>query len=129
MKKLNAYRLLENIRPTIGAAQNAIKDILNELQPVPVTVDKIISEVARTYNTTPDMIRGTSRVANVAAARNVSMYIIREITGMSLKDIGSEFSGRDHSTVSYAIRTIVERMEEDMHLEETVEDIIKNVRT
>ena len=129
VKKLNAYRLLENIRPTIGAAQNAIKDILNELQPVPVTVDKIISEVARTYNTTPDMIRGTSRVANVAAARNVSMYIIREITGMSLKDIGSEFSGRDHSTVSYAIRTIVERMEEDMHLEETVEDIIKNVRT
>ena len=68
-------------------------------------------------------------LANVAAARNVSMYIIREITGMSLKDIGSEFSGRDHSTVSYAIRTIVERMEEDMHLEETVEDIIKNVRT
>ena len=48
---------------------------------------------------------------------------------LSLKDIGSEFSGRDHSTVSYAIRTIVERMEEDMHLEETVEDIIKNVRT
>ena len=55
VKKLNAYRKLEGIQPVIGAAQNAIKDILNETQPVPITVEKILSEVARTYNTTADM--------------------------------------------------------------------------
>ena len=49
VKKLNAYYLLEGIQPAIGVAQNAIKDILNETQPVPVTIEKIISEVARTY--------------------------------------------------------------------------------
>ncbi len=56
VKKLDAYRKLEGIQPVIGAAQNAIKDILSETQPVPVTVEKILSEVARTYNTTPEAL-------------------------------------------------------------------------
>ena len=109
VKKLNAYRKLEGIQPVIGAAQNAIKDILNETQPVPITVEKILSEVARTYNTTTDMLRGPS--------------------GMSMEDIGSEFGGRDHSTVVYSINDMQKKLETDTRLRETVEDIIKNVRT
>ena len=49
-------------------AQNAIKDILNETQPVPVTIEKIIGEVSRTFNVSPADIRGTKRNANVASA-------------------------------------------------------------
>ena len=129
VKKLNAYRKLEGIQPVIGAAQNAIKDILNETQPVPITVEKILSEVARTYNTTADMLRGPSRRSNVSSARKVSMYVVREITGMSMEDIGSEFGGRDHSTVVYSINDMQKKLETDTRLRETVEDIIKNVRT
>ena len=129
VKKLNAYRKLEGIQPVIGAAQNAIKDILNETQPVPITVEKILSEVARTYNTTADMLRGPSRRSNVSSARKVSMYVVREITGMSMDDIGSEFAGRDHSTVVYSINDMQKKLETDTRLRETVEDIIKNVRT
>ena len=129
VKKLNAYRMLEGIQPVIGAAQNAIKDILSETQPLPVTVDKILSEVARTYNTSADMLRGPSRRANVSSARKVSMYVVREITGMSMEDIGGEFGGRDHSTVVYSINDVQAKLEIDTRLKETVEDIIKNVRT
>ena len=129
VKKLNAYRKLEGIQPVIGAAQNAIKDILNETQPVPITVEKILSEVARTYNTTADMLRGPSRRSNVSSARKVSMYVVREITGMSMEDIGSEFGGRDHSTVVYSSNDMQKKLETDTRLRETVEDIIKNVRT
>ena len=129
VKKLNAYRKLEGIQPVIGAAQNAIKDILNETQPVPVTVEKILSEVARTYNTTADMLREPSRRSNVSSARKVSMYVVREITGMSMEDIGGEFGGRDHSTVVYSINDMQKKLETDTRLRETVEDIIKNVRT
>ena len=58
VKKLNAYYMLEGIQPVISVAQNAIKDILNETQPVPVTIEKIVGEVSRTFNVSPADIRG-----------------------------------------------------------------------
>ena len=129
VKKLNAYYLLEGIQPAIGVAQNAIKDILNETQPVPVTIEKIISEVARTYNVSPAEIRGMRRTANISSARQTAIYVVREITGMSMEDIGREFSGRDHSTIVYSLKAMEQNLENDRRLKETVEDIIKNVRT
>lgn len=45
--------MLEGIQPVISVAQNAIKDILNETQPVPVTIEKIVGEVSRTFNVSP----------------------------------------------------------------------------
>ncbi|WP_394961851.1 chromosomal replication initiator protein DnaA [Candidatus Allofournierella merdavium] len=129
VKKLNAYYLLEGIQPAIGVAQNAIKDILNETQPVPVTIEKIISEVARTYNVSPAEIRGMRRTANISAARQTAIYMVREITGMSMEDIGREFSGRDHSTIVYSLKAMEQNLQNDRRLKETVEDIIKNVRT
>ena len=128
VKKLNAYYLLEGIAPAVGVAQNAIKDILNETQPVPVTIEKIISEVARTYNVSPAEIRGMRRTANISAARQTAIYVVREITGMSMEDIGREFSGRDHSTIVYSMKAMEANLESDRRLKETVEDIIKNVR-
>ena len=129
VKKLNAYYLLEGIQPAIGVAQNAIKDILNETQPVPVTIEKIISEVARTYNVSPAEIRGMRRTANISAARQTAIYMVREITGMSMEDIGREFSGRDHSTIVSSLKAMEQNLQNDRRLKETVEDIIKNVRT
>ena len=128
VKKLNAYYMLEGIQPVISVAQNAIKDILNETQPVPVTIEKIIGEVSRTFNVSPADIRGTKRNANVASARRVAIYILREVTGMSMEEIGREFSGRDHSTIVYSLKTMERDMKNDQHLRETVSDIIKNVK-
>ena len=128
VKKLTAYYMLEGIQPVISVAQNAIKDILNETQPVPVTIEKIIGEVSRTFNVSPADIRGTKRNANVASARRVAIYILREVTGMSMEEIGREFSGRDHSTIVYSLKTMERDMKNDQHLRETVSDIIKNVK-
>ena len=129
VKKLNAYYKLEGIQPVIGVAQNAIKDILNETQPVPVTIEKIIGEVGRTYNVTPAEIRGMRRTANISSARQTAIYVVREITGMSMEDIGKEFGGRDHSTIVYSLKSMENNLNNDRHLKETVEDIIKNVRS
>ena len=57
-----------------------------------------------------------------------AIYVLREITGMSMEDIGKEFGGRDHSTVVYAIKVMEKDIAADQRLRETVEDIIKNVR-
>ncbi|MGN0984416.1 MAG: chromosomal replication initiator protein DnaA, partial [Gemmiger sp.] len=128
VKKLNAYYMLEGIQPCIGVTTTAIKDTLNDTQPIPVTIEKIINEVARTYNVLPADIRGKRRSANVSAARQLTMYIIREVTGMSMEAIGQEF-GRDHSTVVYSINTMEKNIEKDRHLKEMCDDIMKNVRT
>ena len=128
VKKLNAYYMLEGISPCIGVTSTAIKDTLNDTQPIPVTIEKIINEVARTYNLLPSDIRGKKRSANVSAARQMTMYIIREVTGMSMEAIGQEFN-RDHSTVVYSINTMEKNIAKDKHLKEMCDDIIKNVRT
>ena len=128
VKKLNAYYMLEGISPCIGVTSTAIKDTLNDTQPIPVTIEKIINEVARTYNLLPSDIRGKKRSANVSAARQMTMYIIREVTGMSMEAIGQEFN-RDHSTVVYSINTMEKNIAKDRHLKEMCDDIIKNVRT
>ena len=128
VKKLNAYYMLEGIPPCIGVTTTAIKDTLNDSQPIPVTIEKILNEVARTYNVMPADIRGKKRNANVSAARQMTMYIIREVTGMSMEAIGQEFQ-RDHSTVVYSIKTMEENIARDQRLKEMCSDIIKNVRT
>ena len=129
VKKLNAYYMLEGIQPVISVAKNAIKDILSETQPVPITIEKIIGEVARTYNVAPSDIRGKRRTAAISAARQTAIYVVREITGMSMEDIGREFGGRDHSTIVYSLKSVETNLEKDRRLKETVEDIIKNVRS
>ncbi len=129
IKKMNAYRMLEGMHPSIGMAQNAIKDILSVQQPIPITVEKVISEVGRTYNVTPQEIKSNNRRGNISNARKVCMYIVREVTGMSMEDIGKEFGGRDHSTVVYSINNIQKVIEKEQHTRETIEDIIKNIKS
>jgi chromosomal replication initiator protein len=129
VKKLRAYHLLEGKPINVATAQAAISDIINNSQPTPVTVDKIIEEVARTYGgITPEDIRSKKRNANISKARQVSMYIVREITQMSMVEIGETFGGRDHSTVVYAVREVEKDMKKDPHTKAMVDDIIKNIR-
>lgn len=129
VKNIKANSLIYENKPvTILMAQNAIRDILNDSQPVPVTIGKIITEVARTFNVSEQDIKSNKRAANISRARQVAMYVIKDITQMSMAAIGDEFGGRDHSTVVYAISQIEKAMKSDSRLRETIEDITKNVR-
>ncbi|SDN68206.1 chromosomal replication initiator protein DnaA [Acetanaerobacterium elongatum] len=127
VKKLKAYKLLGSM-PSLTMAQNAIRDILNDNQPVPVTVERIIGEVAKTYGIAASDIRSKKRSATISQARQVSVYIVREITQMPMTAIGEEFGGRDHSTIVYAIKEVESRMLKDKRYKETIDDILKNIR-
>ena len=113
VKKLRAFHLLENKPINVATAQSAISDIMNNSQPTPVTVDKIIEEVARTYLVAPEDIRSQKRNSVISTARQVSIYIVREITQMSMVEIGQTFGGRDHSTIVYALRQMESKLERD----------------
>lgn len=128
VKKINAYKTLAKQTPSIKVAENAIRDILSDNQPVPVTVERIISEVARTYGVSSSDIRSSKRSSQISNARQIAMYVIRDITQMSMASIGEEFGGRDHSTVVYAINQVTKNIAQDAKYKETIEDIIKNIR-
>jgi len=128
VKKMKAYYLLAGESPSITTAQAAISDIINNDQPTPFTVEKIIDEVARTFGTTGEDIRSAKRSANISSARQMAIYVVREITQLPMTSIGEEFGGRDHSTIVYAIQQVEKGIKRDPKTKATVEDIIKNIR-
>ncbi len=113
--------------PTIIMAQNIIKDVMTEQQPVPVTVDHVITDVSHIFNVSPDEMRSKNRNSQVSTARQVAMYVISKVTDLSYTSIGKEFGGRDHSTVVYATNKVKKVMQTDPAYRATVEDLIKNI--
>ena len=113
---------------TISMAQSVIRDVLTDEQPIPITVEKIISEVSTVYGVSPDDLRSSKRSAQISTARKVAIYVVREITQMPLASIGTEFGGRDHSTIVYSVTSVTESMEKDNNLKNLVNDIIKNIK-
>ena len=127
VKRMRAQYMLNNEQPNMITAQNAIRDIRNDNQPVPITVERIISEVARTMGVQPEDIRSGKHSAPISRARQVAAYVVREITNLPMKSIGAEFGGRDHSTIVYAIQKVETQMGQDASFKHTVTDIIKNI--
>jgi len=128
VKKLNAYHNISGAKPSIMLAQEAIRDILNDSQPTPITVDRIITEVSRIYGVTPEEIKSSRRSQNISSARQTAIYVIREVTQMSMSAIGDEIGGRNHSTVVYTLQQVEQTMNTDPKYKELIEDIIKNIR-
>jgi chromosomal replication initiator protein len=127
VKKICAYRDVEGAAPSIAVAKRAISDIINDSQPTPVTVENIINEVARTFDVSAADIRSSKKSANISLARQVAIYIVDRVTGLSLKAIGNEFGNKHHSTIIYSLKESKAKIEKDVALKSTVEDIIKNI--
>ena len=128
VKKIHAYEQFAGEKPSLRVAQNSIREIMSDSEPAQVTVDRIIEEVAKTYSISKEDIRSGKRSSAISAARQIAMYVTREITGMSLQAIGGEFGGRDHATIVYSISQVEKKMEKDLHQSEVISDIIKNIR-
>ena len=129
VKKLKAKYLLNHEKITISSAQEVISDILNNDVPPEVTVERVIDEVARTFGVSADEIRSQkNKSANISNARHIAIYITREITALSMVNIGDEFGGRHYSTIIYSIQKIQKQIENDRKVKELIDDIIKNIR-
>ncbi|MBQ1235043.1 MAG: chromosomal replication initiator protein DnaA, partial [Oscillospiraceae bacterium] len=128
VKKLNAFKMLDGVNPTVAVAQHAIKDILSDSQPVSVTVDKILAEVARTYSVTVEDIKSKKKTAAISNARQIAAYITRRETELSHAEIGEILGGRHYSTIIYSFNTIEAELQTNRSLQSTIEDIIKNVK-
>ena len=127
VKKMQAFVTMQGMPVNIMTAQTAIKDIIVDNSPTPVTINKIVTEVARTYGADSADIYSKKQNAQTTEMRQMAMYIVREMTGLSTKLIGREFN-RDHSTVVYSLDKFPKRYNEDSKLRSVVDNIIKNIR-
>ncbi len=123
--RLTAYRDMLDDTITINSVKRAIKDVtqLGVFVPTPET---IISETSRYYGIEEEALQGRQRSKNTAIARHVSMYLIRNLTSMSLEDIGQIFE-KNHSTVLYSIRKVEDLIKTDPEMAAAVRDITSNL--
>ena len=128
IKRLTAYKEILNDVITIDSVKRAIKDVIRIGTYIP-TPDCIIRETARYYSLNEDDLRGQNRSKNTAIARQVSMYLMRSLTNLSLKDIGAQYEGRNHATVLSSIRKVEDLLVTDANMAATVRDITSNINS
>lgn len=134
VKKLTAYRDLLNDNIDIDAVIRAIRDIFKEKTEYLPTPEIIIQETANFHGLTPADLKGRGRTRNTATARQISMYLIRKLTNLTLDDIGKQYDGKtgqgmDHSTVMSSIRKVEDRLKVDKEFSYTVRDIDANINS
>lgn len=83
----------------------------------------IISEVAQFYQLDSEAIKGQGQNKSISAARNVAMYLIREMTDLSLQEIGDIFGNRHYSTVINSVKRIDKLLKEDPNMGEIIRDL------
>lgn len=129
VKKIKMYIEIEGSdKIPNSVVQNFVRDVVNDTMPEPIKIEKIISEVARTYNVDEQEILSKRKTSDLALARQVAMYIARETTELSYKAIGEAFS-KDHTTVLHNTRKIENYIKENPYEKSIIEDIIKNLKS
>lgn len=127
VKKVKAYQDVEGTKATLETAKRAISDITNDNRPVTTTVENVIKEVSRTFEVSVADIKSEKRLSKISQARQVAMYIISEVTDLSLKEIGKQFGNKHYTTVIYNLNEIKSKLDSNVVLKSTVDDIIKNI--
>ena len=129
VNKIMAFQELMGEEVDVDATIRAVRDILRAKENFMPSADTVIQEVARFYELEAASIRGQGQSKELANARNVAMYIIREMTQLSLAEIGQKFGGRHHSTVLNSINRVEKQMKDQPELSEIIRDITNAVNS
>ena len=126
IKRLTAYKEILNDVITINSVKRAIEDMIRTGDNIPKP-DNIIRETAKFYSLREEDLRGQSRSKNTAMARQVSMFLMRQLTNLTLNDIGEQYEGRNHATVLSSIRKVEDLVTKDPKMAGIVRDITSNI--
>lgn len=122
-----AYSLLEEKTINLELAKDVLKDLMKEPKKL-INTNQILQVVAEELGLALQEIRTKRRNKNTVLARQIAMYIIRELTELSLPEIGEFFGGRDHTTVLHAYNKIKEGIIKDGGLQNRVNRIIQKIK-
>lgn len=124
-----AFASLNNSEITPALVDQVIKDIMSPQKGRPgVSIDVIKKQAADHFGIRIEDMTAKIRTKEIAMARQVAMYLAREITGLSLPKIGEEFGGRDHTTVLHAYEKIKHDLRKDQALAEAVKVIKSSLK-
>ncbi|MBR1764775.1 MAG: chromosomal replication initiator protein DnaA [Ruminococcus sp.] len=127
VNKMKGLTEFTNETPSMAMAQKVVKEIMIQNHPQEITVDRVIYEVANTFNVSAEDIRSKDRRKNVSLARKVTIYVLKEVKAMTYIQIGDEL-GKNHSTMTLHYQDVIDRMNKNPDFRHTIEDIIKNLK-
>ena len=126
--RVTAFANLNRQPVTLDLAEVVLHDLIPSEQPAQITVATIMGETARYFGLTIDDLCSSSRSRQLVQARQIAMYLCRELTELSLPKIGQHFGGRDHTTVMHADRKIRELMGERRAIYNQVTELTNRIK-
>ncbi len=124
LNRVFAYASINNCPMTVDAVRNIINF---SGAGSTLSIDKIIETTASYFSLEPYDIKGQSRSKDISRARQVAIYLSRDMTGSSFPSIGNAFGGRKHTTILYAFEKMKEEMQINKNLSELISEISKNI--
>ena len=126
--RISAYANLNRSPVEMGLAEAVLKDLLPDQTGPEITAAVIMNEASGYFGISIDDLIGSSRSRTLVTARQIAMYLCRELTDLSLPAIGQSFGGRDHTTVMHAERKIRQLMAERRGLYNQVADLTTRIK-
>jgi chromosomal replication initiator protein len=126
--RVTAFGSLNKQPVDLGLAELVLKDLITESGIPEITASLIMAQTAQYFDVTIDDLCGTSRSRVLVTARQISMYLCRELTDLSLPKIGQQFGGRDHTTVMHAERKIRSLMAERRAIFNQVSELTNRIK-
>ncbi len=129
LTRITAYCSLNQEVCTIDLATTVLADLITSNAPLIITPALILNHTSEIYGFSREDLTGASRRRPLVTARQVSMYVFRELTDLSYPAIGREFGDRDHTTVIHAVEKITRLMAERREIYDQVSTLTSNVRS
>ncbi len=126
--RVAAYSSLHRVPLTAEVAREVLADLLPATRPRVITPTLILEETAKMFDWTVEDLCGKSRRRPLVTARQIGMYVFRELTDYSYPKIAEEFGGRDHTTVMHACEKIRSQMAERRVVFEQVNELINRIK-
>lgn len=126
-KLIALYRIGGRKNFDVSLAAEALKDMIAPDDSHKVTPELVLDVVSDHFNVSVSELKGSRRNARTAGARQIVMYLCRQMTDASLQSIGDLLGGRDHSTVNHGVDKIARDVEKDETLRNTIEIIQKKI--
>jgi chromosomal replication initiator protein len=126
--RVTAFASLNRQTVDLQLAEIVLKDLIPEAQGPEITASTIMGQTASYFGMSIDDLCGTSRSRVLVTARQIAMYLCRELTDLSLPKIGQQFGGRDHTTVMHAERKIRSLMAERRSIYNQVTELTNRIK-
>ncbi len=129
LTRLMAYSTMVHEPVTLELCEQALKEIFDQKKHKQVTAELIMHAVSNYYGLSIADLTGHGRRREITVPRQIAIYLTREMTGMSLPQIGTVFGGRDHTTVLHSCKTVESSIKSNATVNAVVEDIKQSLKS